>query len=140
MLPPQMQPQVMGPLMNAPGAPPEDSLVFFDKTKKVLENAGTYDDFLKLITAFAKQIIDTHALIKLCEPLLGDSDLWQPFKELMGWDDKTGNVEYGPPGSIRTSAPDPQAPTCPDDDEGPSYRRLPDHVRAICSAVCINLC
>ncbi|EKM61386.1 uncharacterized protein PHACADRAFT_134990 [Phanerochaete carnosa HHB-10118-sp] len=105
----------------------QDELLFFDKTKKTLESAGTYEDFLKLIQAFAKEVIDTHALIQLSGPLLADGDLWQQFKELLGWDDKKGNVEYGPPGSIRTSAPDPQAPTCPDDDEGPSYRRLPPH-------------
>ncbi len=51
------------------------------------------------------------------------------FKDLLGWDDKQGNVEFGPPGSIRTSAPDPMAPRNPDDGDGPSYRRLPETVR-----------
>ncbi|GJE87693.1 hypothetical protein PsYK624_037760 [Phanerochaete sordida] len=133
--PPQIPPSQIGSGMNgAPVMSQQDEFVFFDKTKKTLESAGTYEDFLKLVQAFAKDVIDTHALIQLSEPLLAEGDLWQQFKELLGWDDKKGNVECGPPGSIRTSAPDPQAPTCPDDDEGPSYRALPPHeTRLACS-------
>lgn len=131
LVPPQAAPPQIGSGMNgASQMSQQDELLFFDKTKKTLEIAGTYEDFLKLIQAFAKEVIDTHALIQLSEPLLSDGDLWHQFKELLGWDDRRGNVEHGPPGSIRTSAPDPQAATCPDDDEGPSYRRLPAHVRS----------
>ena len=127
----QTQPPPMGPHTNGPSLTDQGEVLFLEKAKKTLENVGLYEDFLKLLHSFAKEIIDVHALIQLSEPLLGDSELWQQFKELMGWDDKKGNVEHGPPGSIRTCAPDPQAPVYPDDDEGPSYRRLPAHVRSI---------
>ena len=127
---PPMQTQTIGPAMNGSSMTEQGDVLFLEKAKKTLEGMGLYDDFLKLLHSFAKEVIDVHALIQLSEPLLSDGDLFHQFKELMGWDDKKGNVEHGPPGSIRTSAPDPQAPICPDDDEGPSYRRLPSHVRA----------
>lgn len=129
LVPPQMQLQHVGPAMMAPSLTEQGEVLFLEKAKKTLENLGLYEDFLKLLHSFAKEVIDVHALIQLSEPLLSDGDLFHQFKELMGWDDKKGNVEHGPPGSIRTSAPDPQAAICPDDDEGPSYRRLPSHVR-----------
>ena len=124
MLPPQAIPQLIPPINGLGAVTSPEELLFFDKTKKTLENAGTYEDFLKLLHAYARELIDTHALIQLAEPFRADGDLWQPFKELMGWDDKQGNVEYGPPGSIRTSAPDPHAAVYPDDDEGPVCRRV----------------
>ena len=49
------------------------------------------------------------------------------FKELLSWDGKADNDE-GPPGSLRTSAPDYYTARPPDDGQGPSYRRLPDSV------------
>ena len=128
MLPPQGIPQMIPELNGLSAISSPEALKFFDRTKRTLEHAGTYEDFLKLLHSFAREVIDSHALIQLAEPFLADGDLWQPFKELLGWDEKKGNVEHGPPGSIRTSAPDPQAAIYPDDDEGPSYRRLPSHV------------
>lgn len=108
----------------------QEELMFFDRTKKALESGGTYEEFLKLLNLFAKDVIDTKTLIKRSEVFLTDAELMYQFKELMGWDDKRGNIEHGPPGSIRTGAPDPAAATCPDDEEGPSYRKLPFHVRS----------
>lgn len=105
--------------------------MFFDRTKKALESGGTYEEFLKLLNLFAKDVIDTKTLIKRSEVFLTDAELMYQFKELMSFDDKRGNIDHGPPGSIRTSAPDPTAATCPDDDEGPSYRKLPVHVSII---------
>ncbi|KAI0688140.1 hypothetical protein BC835DRAFT_1285352 [Cytidiella melzeri] len=119
---------------NGLAASTQEELMFFDRTKKALESGGTYEEFLKLLNLFAKDVIDTRTLIKRSEAFLTDSDLLHQFKELMSWDDKCGNIEYGPPGSIRTSAPDPTAAFCPDDDEGPSYRKLPFHeTRLACS-------
>lgn len=113
---------------NGVGISSHDELMFFDRTKKALEATGTYEDFLKLLNLFAKDVIDTKTLVKRAEAFLTEGDLLLQFKELLDWDDKRGNIEYGPPGSIRTSAPDPNAASCPDDDEGPSYRKLPLHV------------
>jgi len=108
--------------------PPQDELTFFDRTKKALENGGTYDEFVRLLSLFTRDIIDDRTLVERAEVFLGDGDLMAQFKDLLGWDDKSTNVEYGPPGSIRTSAPDPSAPKNPDDGFGPSYRRMNESV------------
>ena len=115
---------------NGIGISSHDELMFFDRTKKSLENNATYEEFLKLLNLFAKDVIDTKTLVKCAEAFLTEGDLLMQFKMLLGWDDKCGNIEYGPPGSVRTSAPDPNAALCPDDGEGPSYRKLPLYVSA----------
>jgi len=108
-----------------------EELLFFDRTKKALESGGTYEEFLKLLNLFAKDVIDNKTLIDRAEIFLGDGDLMSQFKELMGWDDKHGNVDFGPPGSIRTGPPDPYAAKAPDDGQGPSYRRQPESVSVL---------
>ncbi|KAI0784958.1 hypothetical protein C8Q75DRAFT_776889 [Abortiporus biennis] len=112
----------------------QEELLFFDRTKRALESSGHYDEFLRLLGLFANDIIDTKTLIERAEVFLGVGDLMVQFKDLVGWDDKYGDVEHGPPGSIRTCAPDPLAPRNPEDGEGPSYRRLPDaEIKLACS-------
>ncbi|KZT08526.1 uncharacterized protein LAESUDRAFT_648466 [Laetiporus sulphureus 93-53] len=120
--------------MNGAQNTTQDELMFFDRAKKALENGGTYEEFLKLLNLFARDVIDAKTLIDRAEIFLGEGELMTQFKELMGWDDRLGNIEYGPPGSIRTGPPDPFAPRLPDDGQGPSYRRLPEsEVRLACS-------
>ncbi|KZT74953.1 hypothetical protein DAEQUDRAFT_720143 [Daedalea quercina L-15889] len=111
-----------------------DELLFFDRTKKALESGGTYEEFLKLLNLFARDIIDTKTLIDRAEIFL-DGELMSQFKELMGWDEKVGQTNYGPPGSLRTSEVDPHIARSPDDGQGPSYRRLPEsEIHLACSA------
>ncbi|KAH8099312.1 hypothetical protein BXZ70DRAFT_943231 [Cristinia sonorae] len=128
-LPPNVIPGVPGPILST-----QEELIFFDHVKKALETGGTYDEFLKLLNMFSRDIIDVRSLIERAEVFLGDSELMVHFKVLMGYDEKYGNVEYGPPGSIRTGAPDPLAAHNPEDGESPSYRLLPStEVRLACS-------
>lgn len=92
---------------------------------------GTYDDFLKLLNMYSSEVIELQALVEQADHFLGDvgnGELFAQFKDLVGWDDRSNNTEFGPPDSIRTRAPDPQAASCPDDGQGPSYRRLPIYV------------
>ncbi|CDO73182.1 hypothetical protein BN946_scf185007.g237 [Trametes cinnabarina] len=130
-------PHPIRPASVGPGAPVPsagDELLFFDRAKKALESGGTYDEFLKLLNLFSRDIIDTKTLIDRAEIFLGDGDLMAQFKDLLSWDDKVGNRDEGPPGSLRTSAPDYYTARPPDDGQGPSYRRLPDsEVRLACS-------
>jgi paired amphipathic helix protein Sin3a len=102
-------------------------LLFFDRAKKSLENRDVYDDFLKLLNLFSKDIIDVETLIERTKVFLGDGDLMAEFKDLMGWDDRD-KIEKGPPGSIRTGPPELPAALPVDDGEGPSYRKLPPSV------------
>ncbi|PPQ77023.1 hypothetical protein CVT25_014839 [Psilocybe cyanescens] len=98
-------------------------LLFFDRAKKSLENQE-YDEFLKLMSLFSKDIIDIQTLIERAKVFLGDGDLMTDFKDLVGWDDRD-KVEKGPPGSIRTGPPELPTALPVDDGEGPSYRKLP---------------
>ncbi|KAJ8464001.1 hypothetical protein ONZ45_g17389 [Pleurotus djamor] len=116
---------------GAAGAP--DKLLFFDRAKKALESRDVYEEFLKLLSLFSKDIIDVKTLIKSSQGFLGE-DLMVEFRDLLGWDERRDGVTGGPPGSIRTGPPEALSALPADDGEGPSYRRLPDsEVRLACS-------
>ncbi|KAI0066497.1 hypothetical protein BV25DRAFT_1868189 [Artomyces pyxidatus] len=120
------QPSMAMSQMAGPSSTTQDELMFFDRAKKMLEGRETYDDFLKLLNMYSKDVIDLKQLVIRAEAFLGDSDLLTQFKNLVSWDDKKGSVEHGPPGSVRTGPPDLVLPRPADDGQGPSYRRLPD--------------
>jgi paired amphipathic helix protein Sin3a len=105
-----------------------DELSFFDRAKKALESRETYDEFLRLLNLFSKDIIDAKSLIQNAQVFLGDGDLFSQFKDLMSWDERLHSVEYGPPGSIRTGPPDALSAERTDEGQGISYRRLPASV------------
>ena len=106
---------------------PQGEPAFFDRVKKTLENSGTYEEFLKLLNLFTRDIINIDSLMDRADVFL-DLELMRQFKELMGWEERYSTTENGPPGSLRTSAPDHMAAQFPDDGQGPSYRRLPESV------------
>ncbi|KAI0315665.1 hypothetical protein OF83DRAFT_1061699 [Amylostereum chailletii] len=120
------QPGIPISQMAGPSSTTQDELAFFDRAKKLLEAREAYDDFLKLLSMYTRDIIDAKQLVTHAEAFLGNGDLLAQFKTFLSWDDKQGNVEYGPPGSIRTGPPEAILPRAVDDGEGPSYRRLPD--------------
>ncbi|KAL0951709.1 hypothetical protein HGRIS_008384 [Hohenbuehelia grisea] len=111
-----------------------DKLLFFDRAKKALESREIYEEFLKLLSLFSKEVIDVKTLIEYTKVFLGDGDLMAEFKDLIGWDDKLQDVENGPPGLIRHAPAEPLQAAPVDDGEGPSYRRLPQsEVHLACS-------
>ncbi|KAG6335085.1 hypothetical protein ID866_3994 [Astraeus odoratus] len=113
---------------------PPDELVFLERAKRALESKDMYEDFLKLLNLYSKDVIDSKTLVDLARAFLGDGELLAQFKEATGYDDRQDNVEYGPPGSIRTGPPEPVSALPADEGEGPSYRRLPDsEIRLACS-------
>lgn len=105
-----------------------DDVLFFEHTRKALASRDAYDDFLKLLDLFTRDVIDSRTLIRRAERFLGDGELMASFKDLMGWDDRAGNIAYGPPGSIRTGPPEALTAAPVDDGQGPSYRKLPESV------------
>ncbi|THV01430.1 hypothetical protein K435DRAFT_655423 [Dendrothele bispora CBS 962.96] len=116
------------------GTSSSEKLMFFDRAKKSLENRAIYEEFLKLLGLFSKEILDVKTLLDRAQVFLGDGDLMTEFKGLMGWDSRQENVENGPPGSIRTGPPEALSAQPVDDGQGPSYRRLPaSEVRLACS-------
>lgn len=108
----------------------QDELLFFDRAKKTLEGDGMYDEFLKLLNLFSRDIIDTKTLVDRAEVFLGDGDLLSQFKGLLSWEERK-TEENIPPGSMRTAAPEYYALLPPEDGQGPSYRRLQDHVSVL---------
>lgn len=102
--------------------------IFFERAKRVLEARDVYDDFLKLLNMYTRDIIDLKTLVVRAEKFLADDTLLAQFKRLVNWDDRIGNVNYGPPGSIRTGPHDATLPRPVDDAQSPSYRRLPESV------------
>ncbi|KAI0308364.1 hypothetical protein B0F90DRAFT_164360 [Multifurca ochricompacta] len=107
---------------------PQDELMFFERAKRSLEARDVYDDFLKLLNMYTRDIIDLKTLVVRAEKFLADDVLLAQFKRLVNWDDRIGNVNYGPPGSIRTGPHDAglPRPRPVDDVQSPSYRRLPE--------------
>ena len=116
---------------TGPSSAAHDEQQFFDRAKRTLEPRETWEDFLKLLNMYSKDIIDTKQLIASAELFLGHGELLSQFKALLGWDDKRESVEYGPPFSIRTGPPELIPPAPVDDGGGPSYRRLPDSVSIV---------
>lgn len=111
---------------------PADKLLFFDRAKRTLDR-DVYEEFLKLLSLFSKEIINIKTLIDRVNVFF-DGDLMVEFKDLLGWDERLESVEYGPPGSVRTGPPEALQAQPADDGEGPSYRRLPDsEIRLACS-------
>ncbi|OCB87068.1 hypothetical protein A7U60_g5803 [Sanghuangporus baumii] len=111
----------VGPSGSGSGSS-QDELAFFDRAKKALESREMYDEFLKLLNLFSREIVDARTLIARAEAFLGGGELYAQFKDLMGWDTRREENAEGPPGSIRNWTG--QA-TETEERFGKSYRRLP---------------
>lgn len=129
---------MLPPVINVPHSviqTPPDELLFFERAKRTLESRDTYDEFLKLLTLYSKDIIDAKTLVDLSQVFLGDGDLLAQFKDVLHIDEFHSSVEHGPPGSIRTGPPEPFPALPADEGEGPSYRKLPESVSHPCSTL-----
>ncbi|OJA12336.1 hypothetical protein AZE42_02775 [Rhizopogon vesiculosus] len=125
-------PQSVGNMSHAQTTP--DELIFFDRAKRTLESKETYEEFLKLLNMYSKDIIDAKTLVNMAQVYLGDGDLFAQFRDVVGVDERQDSIEYGPPGSIRTGPPEALSALPAEDGEGPSYRRLPEsEVHLACS-------
>ncbi|KAL5494648.1 hypothetical protein ACEPAI_109 [Sanghuangporus weigelae] len=111
----------IGPSGSGSGSS-QDELAFFDRAKKALESREMYDEFLKLLNLFSREIIDARTLIARAEAFLGGGELYAQFKDLMGWDTRRDDNAEGPPGSIRNWT---GQSTETEERFGKSYRRLP---------------
>jgi paired amphipathic helix protein Sin3a len=135
-------PNMTAYIQTGPSLTAQDELLFFDRAKKALENRDTYEDFLKLLNLYSRDVIDTKTLVgKVEEVFMGDGDLLAQFRELIDWDDQDAGIgiEWGPPGSVRTGPPEALSAMPVDDGLGPSYRRCPDSVSQNLSLILINL-
>jgi len=119
---------------NGVPAAAQEELAFFDRAKRFLDQREAYEDFLKLLSLYTKDILGIKDLVvKVDELFNGDMDLCTQFRKLIEWDDVRdgqgmGGVEHGPPGSLRMGPPEALSAAPVDDGLGPSYRRCPDSV------------
>jgi histone deacetylase complex regulatory component SIN3 len=116
-------------ISSVPAIPPD--VLFFTRVKKAFEGQPqAYEDLLKLLDLYTKEIVPARVLMARMMEMLGDThaELFLQFKALLGTEAGT-DPEKGPPGSIRTGPPDSLSLVQPTDDgQGPSYRHLPDSV------------
>ncbi len=111
---------------------PADEIAFFERAKKFLESRDVYEEWLKLLNLFTRDVIDARTLMQRAPAFLSDPELYQQFKDVMRWDEKMSVPEEdGPPGSVRNWSVDWSARGGLDKEErfGKSYRRLPLAVR-----------
>ena len=121
------------------GVPPaaQEELAFFDRAKKFLDQRDAYEDFLKLLNLYTKDILGIKDLVlKVDELFNGDPDLCTQFRLLIDWNDHRdgqgmGSIERGPQGSLRMGPPEALSAAPVDDGLGPSYRRCPDSVSVL---------
>ncbi|GJJ10538.1 hypothetical protein Clacol_004765 [Clathrus columnatus] len=120
---------------------------FFDRVHHFLENRETYDEFLKLINLFTQELINLRTLVFQAKSFLGDSDLMTQFREMVGWEERSGgggNNDTGGgmtnvDGVSSTSASNVGQVVKPNKADlsiqyGPSYRRLPpSETQVVCS-------
>ncbi|KAJ6544852.1 hypothetical protein DFH09DRAFT_1172920 [Mycena vulgaris] len=72
-------------------AAPDDSHahVFFDRVKRALDdNRETYNEFLKLVNLFTQDFIDTARLVRESRNFLGEGELMNTLREIVGWDER----------------------------------------------------
>lgn len=106
--------------------------MFFDRVKKSFDDKAKYHDFLKLLNMFTQEIIDSRTLVERAAFFIGDGDLLQQFKDILGYDDRDIVVE--PDSGLRGNStvvaaldrPKVDLNTCKK--YGPSYRKLPKQV------------
>jgi paired amphipathic helix protein Sin3a len=104
-LPPHQPPPYPAPPL--PFAPPRlyglptqtltttEEAAFFEKVKRFLDDRAAHQEFLKLLTLFTQEIIDMPTLLSKAYLFIGaNEDLFNQFKEIVGWDPvKDGLVE-----------------------------------------------
>jgi paired amphipathic helix protein Sin3a len=122
---------------------PEEKL-FFDRIAEFIDDKFTYYEFLKLLNLYTQEIIDLPTLVSRAWLFIGSApDLWLDFREVVGWKDGNTNgrviengewiVENVPAIDKRDKMTD--LTRC--EASGPSYRKLPKHVRRDVEVVCI---
>ncbi|KAF8336326.1 uncharacterized protein EI90DRAFT_3119621 [Cantharellus anzutake] len=108
--------------------PAVDEREFFENVKKYIDDKPAYQDFIKLLNLFSQEIIDVWTLIDRVRQFLGDGDLFQQFKDLLGIDDRHAvEVEGGLKGvsGVVSALERPRVDLNKCRKYGPSYRKLP---------------
>ncbi|EJD54420.1 hypothetical protein AURDEDRAFT_110072 [Auricularia subglabra TFB-10046 SS5] len=103
----------------------QEELQFFEKLKRHFEDRAQYDEFLKLLNLFSKDIISAKVLIERAKTFLGEGNLLDSLKVMVSYNETKAepNQPLALTDRVRVV-----------EDCGPSYRRLPpDQVALACS-------
>ena len=127
---PSLVPALPTPL--PPSRDPNDvgeGIQFFERVKKLLNNRGVFNEFLKICNLFNQEILDKDALVQKVHGFIGgNSELFNWFKNWIGYDGHDKYIENNakiPSGKVVLS-------NCRG--YGPSYRLLPKRERLrVCS-------
>ncbi|EEB99629.1 hypothetical protein MPER_00657 [Moniliophthora perniciosa FA553] len=76
-------PGTLSSLANGISTNPTDKLLFFDRAGESLENREIYEEFLKLLSLYPKEIIDVKTLLDRTGAFF-DGDLLDEFRDLVG--------------------------------------------------------
>ncbi len=120
----------------------QSEVVFFERVKKAIDDKTTYFEFLKLLNLYVNDLIDQRTLVERAGVFLGGdgSDLFHDFKKLVGFEmSGIGNANYPPSALVSVDPSTGIIDNIPMTDrprielnnqkaEGPSYRKLPQHV------------
>ncbi|KEI38647.1 uncharacterized protein L969DRAFT_94848 [Mixia osmundae IAM 14324] len=114
-----------------------EELSFFDKVKKFIDDRQTYHEFLKTLNLYSQEIVDEETLVSKVFEFIGrDEDLFDSFKELVGWDPVKSGYVNGEEWFIDNCAAleRPKLDLQSLESFGPSYRKLPrDEIELACS-------
>ncbi len=81
-----LPPPIPIPVQPSSSIHSNDEVHFFDRVKRALDNRETYNEFLKLVNLFTQDIINTTRLVREARSFLGDGELMEQFKDILGWD------------------------------------------------------
>ncbi|OCH88405.1 hypothetical protein OBBRIDRAFT_795302 [Obba rivulosa] len=117
-------------------APQADESQFFEHVKRALDNRETYNEFLRLVNLFTQDIIDMPRLVRESRTFLGESELMEQFRRILGWDERRERERIGDAESVWTRPM--AALDRPSRDQlnlrYGSYRKLPaDEMNVTCS-------
>ncbi|TFY70749.1 hypothetical protein EVG20_g2247 [Dentipellis fragilis] len=126
------------PSARVPTVP--DDAQFFARVRHALDSRETYNEFLRLINLFTQDFIDRARLVHESRTFLGDGELMQQFRTILGWDDSMERAMAAREHEDKMLAPGRPVPVL----ERPtreelnirygSYRRLPpEEVNVQCS-------
>lgn len=116
---------------------PEEKM-FFDRIADFIDDKFTYYEFLKLLNLYTQEIIDLPTLVSRAWLFIGSApDLWMDFREVVGWKDGANvngrvieNGEWIVENVPAIDKRDKWTDLTRCEASGPSYRRLPKHVRS----------
>lgn len=102
-----------------------DELSFFETIRRALDSRDAYDDLLRLLALYARDVLDAREVLDRAGDILPPA-LLRTLGSMLG---EEAAPPRGPPGSLRSAPPPPiDLPRLSPEEEaltGPSYRRLP---------------